>query len=983
MSFDTALRACLEEITLRTSGDVYEDAYRRNLYSTDASIYQVQPHAVFIPRNREDVHAVVEITSRHGVPILPRASGSSLAGQTVNEAIVIDFTRHLDRILEVDPDQRSVRVEPGVVLGSLNRHLAALGLKFGPDPASADRAAMGGVVSNNATGAHSILYGMAADHVRAMNVILSDGSRVRYGPGYESSGARNDLEHRIYTGLRSIVSTPEHERIVREHTPRHWRRCGGYNLDRLFRDAAAYRVPQTGLFNPAKLICGAEGTLAVIEDITLDLVRVPAKTALAIIHFDSLHVALSAVPSILETDPSAVELLDHLGMRMCRQAPQWRSKLEGFVDGTPECVLITEYSGQTNREVQSRVEALRTHLESARVGSGTVVSILDDDRQADVWAVRKMGLGFLMSVKGDRKPIAFIEDAAVPPEHLGEYVTGVEKFCNDHGVDVAYYAHASAGCIHIRPLVNTKSARELALLPEITSFAIEMLKGFGGALSSEHGDGRARSAFNKRFFGPELYGLYREVKWLFDPYGRLNPGNIVDAGPMTEHLRFGPEYKTHDIETNLDFSTDFGLAGAVEMCNGAGVCRKLSGGTMCPSFRATRKEEHSTRGRANALRAVLSGRLTGSDLGDARLFETMDLCLECKACASECPSSVDMARLKVEFLSQFYARNGIPRRARFFASAPEAARRWSGALAPVVNGIMGNRLGRRVVSSVLGLAHERTPPAFARTTFLDWRKKNAGRGERSGSSQQNGAAGHRGRVVLFNDTFNTFHYPEVSIAATLVLEAMGFDVILPGHRCCGRPALSKGLVDVARKNAEETIHSLFPYANEGIPIIGLEPSCLLTFQDEYASLLPGDSRVEEVARHTLMFEEFVSERFTGDDCLPRLTEDPADILFHGHCHQKALGGTGALARVLSLPSNYRVSEIPSGCCGMAGSFGFEKEHYDISMAIGEDVLLPAVRSAPEDTIIVASGVSCRQQIEHGTNRQVYHPAEVLCQALTN
>ncbi len=963
--------ACLEHLRKLIPKSLYTDRYRRQLYSTDASIYQVEPLAVVVPRHVNELQAVMETAAQYGVPVTARTAGSSLAGQAVGRSIIIDFTTHLDGIDSFDPDNRQVTVQPGVVLDSLNSFLRPDGLQFGPDPASSNRAAMGGIVANNSTGSHSICYGMTADHVAAMDVVLADGSRTSFSNLDTDQFARKSdlsgLEGKIYRGLSSILAEEKSRQIIRDDTPRHWRRCGGYNLDRLATNGVSFRLPQKPGLNLASMISGSEGTLAIIEKVTLDLVQVPAATGLAIIHFDDIVRALEAVQVILETDPSAVELLDNLGMSMCRQSPMWRKKLEQFVDGEPNCVLITEFQAESESAIRARMAGLNSHLKARGVPCGSVVEVLTPRGQAVVWSVRKMGLGFLMSVRGDHKPIPFIEDAAVPVEHLAQYVTGVEAFCNDRGLKVAYYAHASAGCVHIRPLVNTKQASELAKLPEIVSFSIEMLKGFGGSLSSEHGDGRARSSFNEVFFGPELYGLYARTKSIFDPEGILNPGMVTGAGPMTDDLRFGPDYRTIKVRTNLDFSDDLGFASAVEMCNGAGVCRKIGSGTMCPSFMATREEEHSTRGRANALRNILSGSLDPDLLTDKRLYESMDLCLQCKACASECPSSVDMAKIKVEYLDRYHRANGTPRRAKFFASAARQARLYSGLLAPLVNR-MSSRAGvRRSLDSIYGISHKRTLPPFARKPFTRWFKRRR-KPEKTPS----------GRVVLFNDTFNTYHYPDVAIAATNVLEACGFEVILPGHRCCGRPAISKGLVDLARRYASETLDRLVPHAREGLPIIGLEPSCLLSFDDEYHTLLPGDPRVPLVAERAVLFEDFIA----GLD--PSILPDMSgfgEVLLHGHCHQKAAVGTAGTHSALTTISGCSVNEIDSGCCGMAGSFGFEKEHYDISMQIGKQRLFPAIKNTARHTTIVAPGVSCRQQILEGTSRKALHPAEVMYRAM--
>jgi FAD/FMN-containing dehydrogenase/Fe-S oxidoreductase len=967
-----ALQDFLHDLEQQVAGDLRTDIYSRLLYSTDASIYQVMPYGVLIPNTMEDVHAAVELAARYGVPILPRTAGSSLAGQAVNEALVIDMSRHLDQVLEVNTEEHWVRVQPGLVLDELNLHLKPMGLKFGPDPASSDRAAMGGIVANNSTGSHSILYGMTADHVLETNVILSDGSRATFGPveaqqleGYKS---RAGLEGELYRRIWEISQA--NAEAIQAGTPRHWRRSGGYNLDR-FVEGSSFKYPQDPRFNLAKLICGSEGTLAVMTDITLNLVPLPAKAALAIVHFDSLYEALAATPVILQVEPSTVELLDNLGLTMCRQVPEYARLLTTFIEGEPNCVLITEFYGDSQTEVEAKVERLRAHLRKEKVGRD-VVAAIDPQLQANVWKVRKVGLGLMMSIKGDYKPIPFIEDASVPVEHLPEYVTRIEKFCNDLGTKVAYYAHASAGCIHIRPLINAKLANEADKLAQIGAFSAELLAGYGGVLSGEHGDGRSRSWLNEKFFGKELYNLFREVKQCFDPHNILNPGNIVDAGPMTENLRFGEDYSVIPLAEHLDFSQDMGFHRAVEMCNGAGVCRKKTTGTMCPSFMVTREEEHSTRGRANALRSALSGALPPEELTSSRMYEVMDLCVECKACKAECPSSVDMAKIKFEFLSQYYQEHPVPLRTRLFADIAWLSRVSSGTLAPIVNWTLRNGLIRWGLEKFLGITRQRSLPQFARQPFTSWFQ------ERRNSLQESGS---RGKVVLFNDTFNTYNYPQVAIAATEVLEAAGFEVVLPGHKCCGRPMISKGLVDKARHAAQDTVDRLTPFAEQGIPIVGLEPSCLLTVRDEYLYLLPNDPRVKTVAEHCYTFEEFIAQLADEGGLELEFRDEVRQLLLHGHCHQKSLVGTNPSHSMLTLPHSYAVTEVDSGCCGMAGAFGYEVEHYDVSMAMAERRLLPAVRAQDEDTIIVAAGASCRQQIRHGSGRQVLHPAQALRAAM--
>jgi FAD/FMN-containing dehydrogenase/Fe-S oxidoreductase len=988
MSDDTLLADFLNDLGKHVEGELRTDVYNRILYSTDASIYQVMPHGVLFPRSAEDVQAAVEAAAKYNVPLIPRTGGSSLAGQAVGEALIMDFTRHMDAVLELNEEEHWVKVQPGIVLDALNIYLRPHGLQFGPDPASSNRAAMGGIVSNNSTGAHSILYGMTADHVLEMNVFLDDGSPAHFRPLQTNSGANEAIEldrflgkagreGEIYRRLSTLVDDPAARQAIVAGTPRHWRRCGGYNLDRLIDDPAlSFNWPRDPRFNLARLVCGAEGTLAVIRDVTLNLVPLPTRTALAIVHFDDLATALSAVPTMLETGPSAVELLDNLGLTMCRDVPEYSRLLQTFLHGQPDCVLITEFTGESDAELHDKAARLEQHLQSQQAGARAVTKAFDPLLQANVWTVRKVGLGLMMSIKGDYKPIPFIEDAAVPPQHLADYVIKVEQFCNDLGTDVAYYAHASAGCIHIRPLINAKTAEEVAKMPQIIDFAVDLLHGFGGSLSSEHGDGRARSWANERFFGPDLYRLYQQVKRIFDPQGIFNPGNVVNAAPMTKNLRYGPEYEVIELTPHIDFSADQGFHRAVEMCNGAGICRKRTAGTMCPSFMATREEEHSTRGRANLLRAALSGRLPPEEFTGERIYEAMDLCIECKACKAECPSAVDMAKIKFEYLAQYHEANGVPLRARLFANIGSISAMGSGPQSLLSNWVLGNGL-TYFIKPLLGITNKRPLPALAIQPLPAWFKKRAK--QRSGEVAKGNSA--LPRIALFHDPFTNYNAPEVGVAAVEFLEAAGYEIIWPDHKGAGRPFISKGLVKEARQMAEETLAVLAPLAEQGMPIVGLEPSSLLALRDDYFYLLPGDPRVPLVAEHAYTFEEFVAQLADNNQLSVTFTEEARHILLHGHCHQKALVGTAPAIRALTLPPNYTLTEVDSGCCGMAGSFGYEAEHYEISMRMAEHRLLPAVREADEATLIVAAGISCRQQIKHGARRFALHPAQVLRHAL--
>lgn len=966
----------LTSLGQRISGDLRHDDYTRVLYSTDASLYQALPYAVLRPRSVEDIQAAVALAAEYRVPVLARAAGTSLAGQAVNEALIIDVSRFLDQLIEINAAERWARVQPGIILDDLNRALRPYGLQFGPDPASSNRSTIGGAVANNATGSHSILYGMSADHVRGMWVVLSDGSLADFGSDHAGQGLARD----IHQSIAALVENPRKEQIIREHTPRHWRRCGGYNLDRLIGDQP---------LNLAALVCGSEGTLGIMTEITVNLVPVPPYTGLALLEFADLYAALEAVPGILVTEPAAVELLDDLSLRMCYDVPEYARLLASVVAGKPHSLLVVEYSGESEAAVRAGIDRLQRYVAAGRCGAGQMTLALSPQHQAAVWSVRKVGLGLLMSLKGDMKPVPFIEDAAVPVEHLPEYVRRIEAFCRGLNTPISYYAHASAGCLHIRPLINTRSAAEIAKMPDIARFSAELVQSFGGALSSEHGDGRTRSWLNESFFGPALYGLYREVKQIFDPQGLFNPGVIVDARPMTESLRLVPVDRER---SRLDFS-DYapvvpadvplvsiepagpppasGFVRAIEMCNGAGVCLQRASGTMCPSFMVTRDEQHSTRGRANALRATMTGLLPPEELAGERMAAVMDLCIACKACKAECPSAVDMARIKLEFLARYHEAHGVPLRSRLFGHIATLNRIGSGRLAGLTNRLLHSGVLHRMV----GIAAERSLPAVAAQTFDTWWRQRSpgGRGvfhDRQGD-----------RVGLLIDTFTNFNHPDIGIAAVEFLEATGWQVVVPPFRDEGRAFLSKGLLRAATKAAGRLLDIWAPLAAEGIPIIGLEPSSLLTLRDEYHYLLPGDSRVSPVAAQALTFEEFVANHADEISAKVAFKPGPRHLLLHGHCHQKALVGTAPARRALGLPPGYTVEEVDSGCCGMAGSFGYEAEHYDISMRMAERRLLPAVRAAAAETILVAAGVSCRQQIWHGTGRLARHPAQVLRAAL--
>lgn len=953
---DDSLHQDLEAaIKTKISGEVRFDLFSRVLYSTDASNYQIEPVGVVIPRTFEDVARTIEIAGRYGVPLLPRGGGTSLAGQAVGHALVIDFSKYLNQVLELNPETRTVRVQPGIYLEQLNRHIKAHNLMFGPDPATARVATVGGVVGNNATGTHSILYGMAGDNLQAAQVVLADGSLIELESVDEASLSnkvrQESTEGRLYKNLLELRN--RYSETIRRDFPRHWRRASGYSLPCLLNNP----------FNPAQLLASSEGTLAVSTELTLSLVHRPSHTGLVLLQFDEIVSAMETVPIILEKNPSAIELIDKTLINLTKEHPGY-SPMLSFVEGYPEAILAVEFYGETEKEVGQKTRDLPPHLGGRKI-SCSVSYALSSESQTNVWGVRRAGLGLLMSKRADHKPIPCIEDVSVPVDGLSSYVRDILDVINRLGTQAAFYGHASAGCLHVRPIVNLKSNQGKTLMQELTDEAFKLAIRYGGVMSGEHGDGLQRSYLNERLFGTTLYQAMRDLKSAFDPDGRLNPGKVVDSLPPSENLRYGESYKTTEITTYLDWSADNGFASAVEMCNGQGLCRKLDEGIMCPSYIATRDERDTTRARANALRSVISGQLPKEVLASYEMYRVYDLCLGCKGCKRECPSGVDVAKMKIEFLARYNADNGISIRDRMFGYIHELGRIASH-LPYLANLAIGSQVSRRFLAQ-LGIHSNRSLPRFARKTFTEWFYK------RQPVSHETPL----GKVIYFHDTWVSFYYPEVGQATVKLLEAAGFEVILVQNRlCCGRPMLSKGMVGQARSCAQRNVELLAPYSRRGIHIVGTEPSCMLTFRDEYLDLLPGNEDAKVLAENSFILEElFIKLHKTGKLNIPWQAFGP-QVLFHGHCHQRAIVGNEPSLEILRL-SGCSAKDSGAGCCGMAGSFGYESEHYEVSKAIGDDRLFPAVKEASPETEVAVSGVSCRQQIEHFTGRKPKHVAEVL------
>jgi FAD/FMN-containing dehydrogenase/Fe-S oxidoreductase len=938
------------------SGEIRFDNVSRALYATDASVYQIQPIGVVIPRSRNDLIRLVTICGEFRCPITMRGGGTSQAGQAIGPGLVVDTSKYLTTVLDLNVAERWARVEPGLVLDELNAQLRPHGLRFAPDISTASRATIGGMMANNSSGARSVLYGKTIDHVLEQEVVLSNGSVVHFGAvdseTLAGKRAERSLEGECYRVVSDLASRYRDE--IERRFPRVLRRVGGYNLDEF--------VKADRPFNLAKLMVGAEGTLGVVLSAKVNLVPLPKAKAVMAIQFASLLESLAATPLILRHGPSAVEVMDKSILDYTRQSAVLEALRRSFIDGDPASLLCVEFYADRAEDLPPRLAALERDLREHRFGYA-YHHALDLAAQARIWSLREAGLGLSMAMKEDAKSLSFVEDTAVAPERLRDYIERFLGIVQRHGTTAGVYAHASVGCLHVRPVITMKTEAGVRRFEAIANDVSDLVLEFGGALSGEHGDGLVRSPFMEKMFGSELYGAFRTIKRTFDPHGIFNPGKIVDAPPLTANLRFGPSYVTRSVPTYFEYP-EGSFAGAVEMCSGLGACRKTLEGTMCPSYMATREEQHATRGRANVLRLTIAGRLGEAGLGDKGVYETLDLCLECRACKAECPVGVDVARFKSEFLADYWQRHGTPFHARALGRARRAAE-WGSRLAPLSNWMLNNALGRRINERVLGIDKRRALPEFKKHTLA-----RAARSRVAVTPD----------VLLFNDTFTNYYDPEIGLAALDVLSAAGFRPALAQNRCCGRPQISKGLLGEARAMAARNTDLLLADAEAGRPLIFCEPSCLSAVREDAPALLRGEARrkAEAVATQSVLFEEFLAAR------APRLPLEPGPtgILLHGHCHQKSMSLVAPAKALLSTIPSTTVVDLDAGCCGMAGSFGYAREHYDVSRAIGERKLFPAVRQKPDGAVVVAAGTSCRHQIADFTGERAVHPAVLLAGLLT-
>ena len=949
-------------------GEVLFDSFSRGLYSTDASIYQIEPVGVVIPRTTADVFRTLEIANEAELSVTPRGAGTSQSGQAIGEGLVMDTSKYLTGIGELDRDAATIRVQPGVVLDRLNQELEPHGLFFPVDVATASRATLGGMAANNSAGARSIRYGMMVDNVLRVSGSLADGTPVSFGLEVPPEGVESELASILAT-LRRREDAELERRI-----PKVMRRVAGYNLDRISPDGAEI----------VRLLVGSEGTLAFFTELELQLAPLPSKRVLGVCAFSDLGSALDAVCSIMELDPSAVELVDGTLLDLARKIPTLSSAVEEFVHGDPRALLIVEFSGTHGDGVSDELHRLEELM--ADLGHpNALVRAEADDFQRRIWAVRKAAMNVVMSMKGDRKPVSFIEDCTVPLEHLSEYGARLEDVFRRHGTSGTWYAHASVGCLHVRPILNLKQDQDLRAMRAIAEEAHELVRTFGGTHSGEHGDGLVRSEFLEPMLGSRLVGAFSEIKSAFDPSGTLNPGKIVNPTRMDDRslMRYHDGYRPLPVTTALDWSDLGGWVGATEMCNNNGACRKTDPGVMCPSYRATGAERHTPRGRANTLRLALTGQLGTDALTSSEMYETLSLCVGCKACGKECPTGVDVARMKIEFLHHYHRRRGLPLRERLVAWLPRYAR-FAARLPELANVGKPDGLLARIGERLIGLTARRERPRWRRDVFrgaaTQVRVDTKGVASAGSSPDADPDAG-RPEVLLWVDTFNTYFEPENAQAAYRVLEAAGYRVRLPTlsgrPACCGRTFLNAGLVDEARREGRRLLSALSPWVERGVPVVGLEPSCLLTLRDEIPLLLPGEESAT-LADGSLLLDEFLlREAEAGRAPLDLGPVKARTALVHTHCHQKALGREGATETVLRRIPGLEVHTLHSGCCGMAGAFGYEAEHYDISMAMGELDLLPAVRDATPDTWVLAAGVSCRQQIAHGARRSSLTLAQAL------
>jgi FAD/FMN-containing dehydrogenase/Fe-S oxidoreductase len=994
------MNAKLQRLAAELEGDLFFDTTMRTLYATDASAYREMPLAVALPKSVDDLKKLIRFARAEKTSLIPRTAGTSLAGQVVGNGIVVDVSKGFTKILEINKEEHWVRVQPGVVRDELNIFLRPHGLFFGPETSTANRAMIGGMVGNNSCGSNSVVYRSTREHLLEVKALLSDGSETEFKAlsidEFHNKCEGSSLEATIYKTVRSLLSNYDNQVEIRKEFPKKTveRRNTGYAVDLLLETAPFTAGSEN--FNFCKLIAGSEGTLAFITEIKLNVVPLPPKeTGLLCVHFTSIDESLRANLIALKYKPSASELIDHYILD-CTKDNIEQSKNRFFVFGDPGAILVIEFARDTREEITEIAKQVEADMKAAGLGYHFPLLFGNDTKK--IWTLRKAGLGLLSNLPGDEKAVPVIEDTAVDVNDLPDFIADFNKILKKHNLYSVHYAHAGSGEIHLRPIINLKTIEGNQLFRTIAEEIAVLVKKYKGSLSGEHGDGRLRGEFIRQMVGEKNYALLKEIKKTWDPENIFNPNKIVDTPSMNTMLRYTPGQQTPKFVTVFRYHNQDVLQHA-EQCNGSGDCRKthLSGGTMCPSYMATRNEKDTTRARANILREFLTHSDKINRFDHKEIHDVMDLCLSCKACKSECPSNVDMAKLKAEWLQHYYDANGVPLRSKLIANFSFLSS--LGAIAPgIYNFVVTNNVVSKLVKRFSGFALERSMPTLHKTTLKSWYKKYKSkehgttnkewRSDGSTNEQPGITTKHKpqttNKIYLFCDEFTNYNDTEIGIKAIRLLERLGYEVIIPKHEESGRSWLSKGLVRKAKEIANKNISLLHSLITEETPLIGIEPSAILTFRDEYVDLANDDlfDKAKKLAKHVYLIDEFIANEIDkGRISKEAFTKEKKEIKLHGHCQQKALSSVVPSVKLLSLPENYTVATIPSGCCGMAGSFGYEKEHFDVSQQIGELVLFPTVRKQSEQIIIAAPGTSCRHQIKDGTGRKALHPVEVLYEAL--
>jgi FAD/FMN-containing dehydrogenase/Fe-S oxidoreductase len=952
------MKGLAEDLQHSLKGEFYHDDISKRIYSIDASIYQVTPTAVVVARDSEDISKTIAASNRHKVPVIARGAATGINGGCIGSGVIIDTSKYMQRIVEINYEDGYALCQPGVVQDQLNKELAAKGYCLGPDTSTGNRATIGGMLGNNAAGAHSLRYGKMVDHVLSARTILANGEVFTFTEESEESFKEKMTQDgsigAIFKCVYEIMT--KHKADIDEAFPKIQRRVSGYNLDEIVKGFP---------LNMAKIIVGSEGTFGITDLIKVKISRKPAHTILSVLHFDSFDDALRKVKEILKYEPFSLELIDNTLINLGKDSPLMKNQLN-WLKGEPEVLLVAEFDGSTPGGALKKQQTF-TDAIAEKDFCYANVSLLDAASQAKVWKLRKAGLGILMSKRSKERATAFLEDVSVPLDKLPEFLKYFKKHFTDAGKEIGFYGHAGVGCVHVRPMIDLSDDVDRKLMVDSMNEIAQLVKDMGGALSGEHGDGLTRSWLNEKMFGPKVYQLFKGLKKAFDPDNLMNPGKIVNAPGPLENLKVDANTSRLKLNSQFHFADEGGWNFAVDMCNGNGECTKKDAGLMCPSYQAYEDEKHSTRARAQSLQYALNGGLPHNELTGKKLHDVLDLCIQCKGCKTECPSGVDMAKMKSEYLNLYQEKNGSKLRDRLFAHVSKNTAR--AAKFPSLFNFANSTLPAKWLMQLIGITPKRDLPHLADKPFSYWLK----------TSKQ--LPGER-TIVLFNDTFNEFNTPKIGMYATNILQQLGFKVENPPYTCCGRSLISKGFLKEAKKQAQKLVTLLLPYAKDGKQIVGLEPSCILTIADEYPELLNTDD-AKLVAKACITIDDLLAKEIDEGRFDLQFYVNKMDVLMHAHCHQKALTGTDSTLKVLNALPGVTASEVDSGCCGMAGSFGYEKEHYDFSMAIGEKRLFPAIRKADVSTEIISNGTSCRCQISHGARRNPQHLVEFINARLQN